>query len=41
MLENTVNMIEGIKSGKKESVLLAQADPLGLFPELKNIGIMD
>ena len=36
-IDNVVYMIEGLKSGRKPEELLKLADPLGYFPELKNV----
>lgn len=36
-IENVVNIIEGVKNNVDLAVLLKRADPLGDFPELKNI----
>ena len=36
-IENVVNIIEGIKNNVDLETLLKRADPLGDFPELKNI----
>ncbi len=37
MIDNVVNVIEGVKNNQDIEVLLKRADPLGDFPELKNI----
>lgn len=37
MIDNVVNVIEGVKNNVDVEVLLKRADPLGDFPELKNI----
>lgn len=34
MIDNVVNMIEGIKNKVSKEDLLAAADPLGSFPEM-------
>jgi len=36
-IDNVVFLIEGLKSQRSLEELLATADPLGMFPELKNI----
>jgi V-type H+-transporting ATPase subunit d len=36
-IDNVVFIIEGLKSNRSLEELLATADPLGMFPELKNI----
>jgi len=36
-IDNVVFLIEGLKSNRSLEELLATADPLGMFPELKNI----
>jgi len=41
MIENVVNMIEGIKNNVDPSALLASTDPLGYFPEMKNIKVLE
>lgn len=41
MIDNVVNMIEGIKNKVSTDILLAQADPLGYFPEMKNIKVLE
>lgn len=41
MIDNVVNMIEGIKNKVEYDVLLANIDPLGYFPEIKNMKITD
>lgn len=41
MIDNTVNMIEGLKNKVDNDVLLANADPLGYYPELRNIKVLD
>jgi len=37
MLDNTVSMIEGLKNKVEHEYLMANSDPLGYFPEMKNI----
>jgi len=37
MIDNVVNMIEGLKNKSIADDLLAEADPLGYFPEMRNI----
>ena len=39
MIDNIVNMIEGIKNKVDTDLLLANSDPLGYFPEMKNIKV--
>lgn len=41
MLDNTVNMIEGLKAKVNKDLMLSNADPLGIFPELKNISVLE
>lgn len=41
MIDNVVNMIEGIKNKVDGDLLLANLDPLGFFPEIKNIKVME
>lgn len=41
MIDNVVNMIEGIKNKVETDILLAGADPLGFFPEMKNIKMLE
>jgi V-type H+-transporting ATPase subunit d len=41
MIDNVVNMIEGLKNKVDGDVLLANADPLGYFPEMKNIKVLE
>jgi V-type H+-transporting ATPase subunit d len=41
MIDNVVNMIEGIKNKVDHDVLVANLDPLGYFPEVKNMKIAD
>lgn len=36
-IENVINIIEGVKNGVDLEILLKRCDPLGYFPELKNI----
>jgi len=40
MIDNVVNMIEGIKNKVDGDLLLANLDPLGMFPEIKNIKVI-
>ena len=40
-IENVVGMIEGLKNRQPLEVLLKSLDPLGYFPELKNIKTVD
>jgi V-type H+-transporting ATPase subunit d len=37
MIDNVIYIIEGVKNNVDLEVLLKRADPLGYFPELKNI----
>ena len=39
MIDNIVNMIEGIKNKVDTDMLLSNSDPLGYFPEMKNIKV--
>lgn len=41
MIDNLVNMIEGIKNKVETDILLSNADPLGYFPEMKNIKVLE
>lgn len=41
MIDNVVNMIEGLKNKIDIEVLLANIDPLGWFPEIKNIKVLE
>lgn len=41
MIDNVVNIIEGVKNNVDVEVLLKRADPLGDFPELKNIRMVE
>lgn len=41
MIENVVNIIEGLKNKVDIESLLANADPLGYFPELRSIKVLD
>ncbi len=41
MIDNVVNVIEGVKNNVDIEVLLKRADPLGDFAELKNIRMVD
>lgn len=40
-IENVVYIIEGLKSQRKVEEMMARADPLGDFPELKNVQPVD
>lgn len=40
MIDNIVNMIEGIKNKVDPDLLLANLDPIGYFPEIKNIKVI-
>ena len=37
MIENVINIIDGLKQSSDFETLLKRADPLGKFPELKNL----
>lgn len=37
MIDNVINIIEGVKNNVDLEILLNRSDPLGYFPELKNI----
>ena len=41
MIDNVVNMIEGLKNKVSIEILLANMDPLGYFPEIKNIKVLE
>ena len=41
MIENVVNMIEGIKNKVESDQLMVNSDPLGFFPEMKNIKVLE
>ena len=41
MIDNVVNMIEGLKNKVDIEVLLANIDPLVWFPEIKNIKVLE
>ena len=41
MIDNVVNIIEGLKNGVNPDDLISNADPLGYFPEIKNMKIAD
>ena len=41
MIDNVINVIEGIKGNIDLEILLRKSDPLGYFPELKNIRTVD
>jgi len=41
MIDNVVNIIEGLKNKVDSDVLLANVDPLGYFPEIKNIKVLE
>ena len=40
MIDNVVNMIEGIKNKVDTELLMVNSDPLGYFPEMKNIKVI-
>lgn len=41
MIENVVNIIEGLKNKVEIDTLLANADPLGYFPEMRSIKVLE
>ena len=41
MIDNVVNMIEGIKNKFDTELLMVNSDPLGYFPEMKNIKVLE
>jgi V-type H+-transporting ATPase subunit d len=41
MIDNVINIIEGVKNNVDLEILLKRSDPLGYFPELKNIKTVD
>ena len=41
MIDNVVNIIEGLKNKVDADLLIASADPLGYFPEMKNIKVLE
>ena len=41
MIDNVVNMIVGLKNKVDIEVLLANIDPLGWFPEIRNIKVLE
>lgn len=41
MIDNTVNIIEGLKNKVSMDELLANTDPLGYFKEMSNIRVVD
>lgn len=41
MIDNVVNMIEGLKNKIDIEVLQSNIDPLGWFPEIKNIKVLE
>lgn len=41
MIDNVVNMIEGLKNKVDIEILLANIDPLGWFPEIRNIKVLE
>jgi V-type H+-transporting ATPase subunit d len=40
-IDNVVGMIEGLKNEQPLDILLKSLDPLGYFPEVKNIKAID
>ena len=41
MIDNIVNMIEGIKNKVDADLLMTNSDPLGFFPKMKNIKVLE
>lgn len=41
MIDNVVNIIEGLKNKADADFLIANADPLGYFPEMKNLKLLE
>jgi V-type H+-transporting ATPase subunit d len=41
MIDNVVNIIEGLKNKVDIDTLLANSDPLGYFPELRSIKVLE
>jgi len=41
MIDNVVNIIEGLKNKVDIDNLLSNADPLGYFPEMRSIKVLD
>jgi len=41
MIDNVVSMIEGLKNKIDPEELIANSDPLGQFPEIKNIKVLE
>lgn len=41
MIDNVVSIIEGLKIHVDADLLIANADPLGYFPEMKNIKVLE
>jgi V-type H+-transporting ATPase subunit d len=41
MIDNVVNIVEGLKNKVDSKMLLANADPLGYFPEMPNIKVLE
>ena len=39
-MDNVVNIIEGLKNKVDMEVLMANVDPLGYFPEIRNIKVL-
>ena len=40
-IDNVVNLIEGLKNKVDYDILMANIDPLGYFPEIKNIKVLE
>jgi V-type H+-transporting ATPase subunit d len=41
MIDNVVNIIEGLKNKVDIETLLANSDPLGYFPEMRSIKVLE
>lgn len=41
MIDNVVNIIEGLKNKADADYLIANCDPLGFFPEMKNLKLLE
>jgi len=41
MIDNVVNIIEGLKNKVDIDNLLSNTDPLGYFPEMRSIKVLD
>lgn len=40
-IDNVVNLIEGLKNKVDYDILMANIDPLGYFPEIRNIKVLE